>query len=477
MGSELDFTVFQNVIDGKLSSTETTRHGVNPATGQPNPEVPVSTPADVDAAVEAGRRAFKSWSRTAWEERQKAILAYADAIESYQAQFTKLLVQEQGKPATFAAGEIQLALHSVRTTAGLKLEEEVIESTDEQQVIQRYTPLGLAVGIVPWNFPIHLALAKLVPAVLTGNAIIIKPSPFTPYCGLKLVELAQRFFPPGVVQALSGDDNLGPWLTSHPGPAKISFTGSSVTGKKVMESASKTLKRVTLELGGNDPAIICPDVDIDVVAQQIAIKAFINSGQVCIAIKRIFVHESIYDKFRDALVTATAALKVGEGNEEGVFIGPVQNSMQFEKVRGFFADIEKEKWNVAVGGKQDLGRTGYFLQPTIIDKPPLDSRIVTEEPFGPIVPLVSWTDEAEVIQAANNTKWGLGASVWSKDLERARRIGDQLEAGSIWINTHMDGNPLAPFGGHKESGIGYENGIGGLKSYCNAQALFVKKNP
>jgi acyl-CoA reductase-like NAD-dependent aldehyde dehydrogenase len=221
-------------------------------------------------------------------------------------------------------------------------------------------------------------------------------------------------------------------LTAHPGPAKISFTGSSATGKKVMESASKTLKRITLELGGNDPAIVCKDIDVEATAQKVTSLAFLNSGQICLAIKRIYVHEDVYEQFRDAAVKFAQTIKSGEGNEEGVFLGPVQNSMQFEKVKTFFSDIEKEKWNVAVGGKNDASKPGYFIAPTIIDRPAEDSRIVTEEPFGPIVPLLTWKDEDDVVKRANNTKMGLGASVWSKDLDEAARIAKQLDAGSVW---------------------------------------------
>jgi acyl-CoA reductase-like NAD-dependent aldehyde dehydrogenase len=301
-------------------------------------------------------------------------------------------------------------------------------------------------------------------------------SPFTPYCGLKLVELAQQFFPPGVVQSLSGDDNLGPWLTSHAGIDKISFTGSTATGKRVMESASKTLKRVTLELGGNDPAIVLPDVDIATVAPKIATLAFLNSGQICLALKRIYIHESIYDEFRDAMVAYTKTLKVGAGTEADVFMGPLQNKMQYDRVQGFFADIEKEKWNVA-GGKVAPKKEGegYFIQPTIIDNPKDDSRIVTEEPFGPIVPIMSWKTEEEVIARANNTLMGLGASVWATDLGAAEKVAKQLEAGNVWVNAHLEVSPLASFGGHKESGIGGEWGLAGLKSYCNSQTLFFKK--
>ncbi|EXJ71975.1 aldehyde dehydrogenase (NAD+) [Cladophialophora psammophila CBS 110553] len=468
------FNGFYNTINGKLTGTEQTRHGINPATGKPNPEVPVSTPKDVDDAVAAAKEAFKSWSQTPYEKRRECVLAFADALEKYATDFGRLLTQEQGKPVQFGVGEAHTGVQWMRALAKLELKEEVVEENDEKQVIVRYTPLGVCVGIVPWNFPVHLACGKIAPSVLTGNPIIIKPSPFTPYCDLKLGELAQQFFPPGVIQVLSGDDNLGPWLTAHPGPDKISFTGSTVTGKKVMESAAKTLKRVTLELGGKDPAIICKNVDINAVAAKIATLAFLNSGQICLAIKRIYVHESIHDKFRDAMVEFTKTLKVGDGTEEGVFLGPIQNKMQYEKVKTFFNDIEKEKWTVAVGGKNE-DKPGYFITPTIIDKPADDSRIATEEPFGPIVPLMTWTDEADVVARANNTKMGLGASVWSDDLDEAARIARQLDAGSVWVNTHLEVDPNAPFGGHKESGIGFEWGIGGLKSFCNVQSLFLKK--
>jgi acyl-CoA reductase-like NAD-dependent aldehyde dehydrogenase len=201
----------------------------------------------------------------------------------------------------------------------------------------------------------------------------------------------------------------------------------------------------------------------------------LNSGQICLAIKRIYVHEDIHDEFRDAMVAFTKNLKVGAGTEEGVFLGPIQNSMQFEKVKTFFSDIEKEKLTVAVGGTNDDSKPGYFITPTIIDKPSDTSRIATEEPFGPIVPLMTWTDETDVIDRANNTLMGLGASVWSSDLQQAARIAKQLEAGSVWVNTHLELDPSAPFGGHKESGIGFEWGTGGLKAFCNAQTLYLKK--
>lgn len=273
----------------------------------------------------------------------------------------------------------------LRTFAEFPEPSEVIQDDESQKVITRYTPLGVAVGIVPWNFPVQLAVGKAAAALITGNAFILKPSPFTPYCGLKLAELGLRFFPAGTFQALSGDDNLGPLLTAHPGIDKVSFTGSTATGKKVMASCAKTLKRVTLELGGNDPAIVLPDADPAVVAPAIATMALINSGQVCIAIKRIFVHESIYSDVLAAIVAYIKHLRVGDGNEEGVFMGPINNEVQFERLRGILEDIEKTGLNVVAGEtklhKAENGK-GFFIQPTVVDNPPEDSRIVVEEPFG-----------------------------------------------------------------------------------------------
>ncbi|KAK6387339.1 hypothetical protein LTS17_000606 [Exophiala oligosperma] len=471
----LDWSHFKNVINGNLETTSKTRHSINPATGEPGPEVPIATKDDVDRTLNAAKEAFEKWSEVSYSARQNAVLAFADALEIEKENFSQLLTQEQGKPLVFARFELDLAIQWMRDIAKLELPEERVFEGDKEILI-RYTPLGVTVGIVPWNYPILLATGKIAPAVVTGNTIVIKPSPFTPAGDLKLVELAQRFFPPGVVQALSGDDSLGPILTEHPIPAKISFTGSTFTGKKVMESASKTLKRVTLELGGNDPAIVTDNVDIAVVAPKIAGLAFLNSGQICLALKRIFVQESIANEFLQAMVEATKNLKVGPGTEPDVYLGPIQNQMQYEKVKTLFEDIQTKDWKVAVGGKNPEGK-GYFITPTIIDRPPLDSRIVKEEPFGPIVPLLTFKDDKEAIKLANDTHMGLGASVWCNDLGRANEIALKLDAGNVWVNTHFELDPRFPFGGHKQSGIGVEWGVGGLKSFCNSQTLFLKRNP
>lgn len=475
MAGQLDFSTFHNVINNELTQTSQTRHGINPANSQPNPLVPVSTQDDLDTAVKAAQAAFKAWSKTSFEQRRKALSAWADAIEANIGGFSKTLTMEQGKPLSQSSAEVGMAGTWIRELSSIEIPDNVIEETDDRKIVQRHTPLGVVGAIVPWNFPILLAVSKIASAVYTGNTVIVKPSPFTPYCDLKLAELAIQFFPPGVVQSLSGDDTLGPMITEHPDIDKISFTGSIITGKRVMASCAKTLKRVTLELGGNDPAIICEDVDIDAIIPKIGILSYLCSAQICMMIKRLYVHENIYDEFLDKLVTFVKSLKVGDGTEADTFFGPVQNKMQFDKAKDLFSTLSTENLKAALGGSIESS-SGYYIHPTIVDNPPEGSRVVQEEAFAPILPVLKWSDEDDVIERANALKTGLGSSVWSKDFDRATRIADQLQSGSVWVNSHFDVSPTAPMGGHKESGVGVEWGLTGLLGYCNSQTQWLKKS-
>ncbi|KAL8646455.1 MAG: hypothetical protein Q9226_006851, partial [Calogaya cf. arnoldii] len=312
---KLEFKTYHNQINNELTDTVKTRHSINPATIEPNAEVPVSTQEDVDKAVTAARAAFKTWSKTTLEERGEKLVAYADAIDSYKDNFASLLTAEQGKPLAQSYQEIGMATTWLRAFSTMRIPDEIIEDTDERLIIHTNVPLGVVAGIVPWNYPILLAVGKIAPALITANTLILKPSPYAPYCNLKLAELAIQFFPPGVLQALSGEEDLGPMFTTHPDIDKIAFTGSIETGKKVMAAAAPTLKRVTLELGGNDPAIICDDVDIEAIIPKLAILSFLCCSQICMMIKRLYVHESIYDRFLSAFVAHTKTLKVGPGTD------------------------------------------------------------------------------------------------------------------------------------------------------------------
>ncbi|KAF2458258.1 aldehyde dehydrogenase domain-containing protein [Lineolata rhizophorae] len=468
------FDTFYNVVDGKTRTAKTAHRGINPMTLEELWPVPVATQQDVDDAVAAGMRAFPAWRDTPIEKRKELLGKFAELFSAYADDFLSLLCQETGKPRPFAAMETNGVQKLIQAHQDFELPVEKIED-DEKVITTTYTPLGVVGAICPWNFPITLSMGKVVPALLTGNVVIVKPSPFTPYTALKYIELAQQIFPRGVVQALGGDDRLGPMFTAHPDIAKISFTGSIATGKKVMEASAKTLKRVTLELGGNDACIVFPDVDVAKVAPEVAMGAFFNSGQVCVATKRIYIHEKIYKDFVAAMVEFAKKLKVGASDEEGVMLGPVQNAMQYERVKGFFADSKEKNHTFAHGEPDVAGSKGYFIQPTIIDNPPHDSRIIQEEPFGPIVPTQPWSDLDEIIQRANNTKAGLGASVWAKDVAQAEACAKRLEAGNVFVNSYVKPNPKAFFSGHKESGIGGEYGTKGLLSYCNAHVMHSYK--
>lgn len=388
----------------------------------------------------------------------------------------RLLTMEQGKPHADAQGDVLGGAHWLAETAKLELPEHVSEDSEERLAVTRHLPVGVVAAIVPWNFPIVLAMFKVAPALLAGCTIVLKPAPTTPLTTLRVGELFREVLPPGVLNVVSGSDRLGPWLTSHEGIDKVSFTGSTETGRKVMASAAPTLKRVTLELGGNDAAIVMPDVDVAEVAEQLFWAAFRNAGQICIASKRMYVHEDVYEPLKAALVEYARTVKMGDGAEQGTQIGPVQNEAQYRRVLELIEDARANGYPFVLGGDQaDL--PGYFVPITILDNPPEDARIVQEEQFGPVLPLLRFDSVEEVVARANATPYGLGASVWGSDVARAEEIGRQLQAGTVWINETQHLSPLASFGGHKQSGIGSEGGQEGLLEFTVPQTMFVRRRP
>ena len=469
-------TDFAMTINGQSVTTENTQPVYNPATRSVFAQVPDASKAQLDEAVSAARQAQKSWKNTPIEERQAAVERFADLLEENAEGIMALLTREQGKPRAGAEWEVFGSATWLRAVATQRLPDELVEETDERRVVTRFTPVGVVGAIVPWNFPILLAIWKIAPALMAGCTVVLKPSPYTPLCDLKMVELAQQAFPPGVLSAVSGGDDLGKWMTAHPDINKVAFTGSTETGRHVMRSAADTIKRVTLELGGNDPAIVLPDVDAKAIAPELFWAAFQNNAQFCNVTKRLYVHEDVYDDVRDALVEfINANIKVGDGTAADTDLGPIQNSMQYGKVKDYFADCHANGYSFALGGEIDDSAAGWFVSVSLVDNPPDDSRIVREEPFGPILPLLKWSDEDDVIARANDTIYGLGASVWGKDLEAVERIGSQLEAGTVWLNEVHQYSPFQAFGGHKQSGLGCENSLHGLMEYTNWQTTTLNK--
>ena len=466
---------FSMTLNGRGVTTGRSFPALNPATREIIAEVPDGNRRHLNRAVAAARAAFAGWSRAPLSERQQRVRDLAQVLEQHAESFMALLTREQGKPRADAEWEILGSVAWLKAMATMDVPEEVIEDTADRRVSTRHTPLGVVGAIVPWNFPVLLAVWKIAPALIMGNTIVVKPSPFTPLCTLKLGELSRDLLPRGVLNVVSGGDVLGRAMTTHPDINKIAFTGHTETGRHVMRSAAATLKRITLELGGNDPAIVLPDVDVREVAPQLFWAAFQNNAQFCNATKRLYIHEAIYDRLRDALVAYAKTVKVGNGADSDTGLGPIQNEAQYRKVIEYIDDCRANGYRFALGGKVETGAPGWFIPITLIDNPPEDSRVVREEPFGPILPLLKWSDEQDVISRANDTEYGLGASVWGRDLAAVQRIGSQLEAGTVWLNEIHQYSPFQAFGGHKQSGIGCENSVHGLLEYANRQTITLNR--
>lgn len=464
---------YKMTINGRDAVSPGTIEVVNPATGESFARAPDCTRAQLDEAVAAARAAFKSWKATPIAERQAAVKKAGDILLAHAEELGRLFTKEQGRPVDAARQEIQGAgawLHAVST---MTPPVHVSEDSPTQYIETRYVPLGVVCAIAPWNFPVTLAMWKVAPALVAGNTMVLKPSPFTPLCTLKIGELFRDVFPPGVLNIVTGGDDLGPMMTAHPGFDKISFTGSTATGKRVMESASRDLKRVTLELGGNDAAIVMPDVNLDEVAQKIFFGAFFNTAQICVATKRLYVHEAVYDGLRDRLAGIAKAVKMGDGAEQGTVLGPIQNKRQYERVLDLLEDAKKNELTLIQGAAPE--GSGYFIPVTIVDNPPEDSRVVQEEAFGPILPMLKFKDVDDVIDRANASDYGLAGAVWSKDIDKAVEIAHRMETGTVWINQNLNLRPDTPFAGRKQSGSGVENGMEGLLEYMAPQAVYIAR--
>jgi acyl-CoA reductase-like NAD-dependent aldehyde dehydrogenase len=379
---------------------------------------------------------------------------------------------EQGKPLNGLGSRFELGGTQAWAgyTAELDIPVKVLQDNNEGRVELHRKPVGVVGSITPWNFPLMIAIWHIIPAIRTGNTVVNKPSPYTPLSTLRMIELMQQVLPPGVVSCVAGDDSLGAAMSEHEHVQKIAFTGSGATGRKVMSAAATTLKRLTLELGGNDAGIVLPDVDPRQIAEGLFWGAFINNGQTCAALKRLYVHEDVYDEVCDSLTGFARKVPVGDGLDEKNVLGPVQNSMQHGKVSRLVRAAKDAGGRVLLGGEEP--DDGLFFPLTLIADLDNGNPLVDEEQFGPALPIIRYSNLDDAIAKANDNPNGLGGSIWSKDVRKARDLALQLECGTAWVNKHGAVQPNAPFGGVKASGFGVEFGEEGLLENTNVQTVF-----
>jgi acyl-CoA reductase-like NAD-dependent aldehyde dehydrogenase len=441
----------------------------NPATGDQLALAPECTREQLDIAMRAGQQAQPGWQADA-PGRRRGLSALADAIEADLGQLALVITSEQGKPLRESRAEVEDAVSDLRYFAGLEITAEQI-GDGRVSVLRR--PVGTVAAITPWNFPLGTVIAKVAPGLAAGCTMIVKPSPFTPLSALRLGELARDILPAGVLNVVGGSDEVGAWMTAHPVPRMVSFTGSIATGKRIAAGAAPDLKRVTLELGGNDPAIVLDDVNVGDVADGVYDNAFANCGQVCVAVKRVYVPERLHAEFVEALAARARSARLGDGQHEDTDLGPLCNQMQFDRVSDLVSDARRQGAQVAAGGRP-AGGPGYFFEPTVLSGVGDDCRIVAEEQFGPAIPVLPYRDLPDAVRRANDTHFGLGASVWTSDPERGAALAPSIESGTVWVNTHQAAVPGQPFGGLKWSGVGVEGGPWGLEAFTDLQVVHVR---
>jgi acyl-CoA reductase-like NAD-dependent aldehyde dehydrogenase len=464
---------FGMLIDGEIVDGAASIDVIDPATEQVLAASPVASPEQIDEAVAAAAAAFPKWRDTPVDDRARSLHRLADAIERRAAELAQIITLEVGKPIAAARGDVDAAIAFTRYFADFRLTPQVMRDDVEARVEIRRKPLGVVAAILPWNFPFFQAMYKLAPALIVGNTIVMKPAPTTPLNAMLLGEMAAEIFPPGVVNVVGDDGSVGPLLTGHDLVRKVSFTGSTAVGKAVMAASSGSLKRVTLELGGNDSAIVMDDADIPTVARGIFDWAFHNCGQVCINIKRIYAPASIYDALCDEMAQIARTTKIGPGLDPETEMGPIQNAKQYETVKELLR-LAHEDGEVIAGGDVIDG-PGYFVEPTVVRDIADDSRLVSQETFGPIRSILKYEDIDDAIERANATPYGLGNSVWGTDLDRAAAVAERLDSGTAWVNTHFALTPDVPFGGSKESGMGVEFGEDGVNEFTDVQVINIAR--
>ncbi|CAN5298627.1 aldehyde dehydrogenase family protein [soil metagenome] len=428
---------------------------IDPATEQVVARSPVTDAAGAEQAILAAHAAFPDWSRTAWSARRALLEAFARKLESRQDPLSFLLTYETGKPLRNALSEVLAGVAYVRTIAAQVLPDRDYAKVGGGVARLEQRPLGVAAAIAPWNGPVVLALAKVANALLAGDTLVLKPSPFTPLTALYMGRLARELFPPGVFNVVIGDGEVGSVLTAHPLVAKVSFTGSTVTGRLIAAAAAPTLKRLTLELGGNDAAILMPDADLDHAVPFIFAIAFAGAGQFCAGIKRLYVHADLHDEVRDRLVALAEGTRVGSGWNADTTMGPVQNAAQYARIRDLIEDARQSGGRILTGGPID-NQPGFFLRPAIVEGLGHGARLVDEEQFGPALPIIPFSRSEDAVAMANRDEYGLGGSVWTRDLDAGVALARQLEVGTAWVNQHGAFSAALPMPFARQSGLGMD---------------------
>ena len=444
---------------------------LDPATGEPFAEAPDQQPAELDAIVDRAYAAWRGW-RADPDARAAALLAAADAVERAAPDLAPLLTREQGKPLPESHAEVARTAARLRYFATLRPQTQPIADGRPMHSEVRWRPLGPVAAIVPWNFPLQLASAKFAPALAAGNTVVLKPSPFTPLATRMLGSILAAALPEDVLTVVTGREPLGERLASHPGIRHVTFTGSVPTGRAVARGAASSLARVTLELGGNDAAILLDDVDVEQIADRLFWAAFRNCGQICMAVKRVYAPARRYSEVVEALAQCAKKTVVGPGLDAGSQLGPINNAPQLARVEHYAAQALADGARAAAGG-YPLDRPGYFFAPTILADVPPQNPLVTEEQFGPVLPVLPYRRIDEAVEAANGTGFGLGGSVWGSDPGQAETVAGQLECGTAWINHHGELSLAQPFAGAKESGVGVAGGPWGF--YGNLRPFVVHR--
>ncbi len=459
----------QMTIGGRPAQVPGCRTVVDPSTEADLVECPEAGIADLDRAVTAARAAYPGWASTDWQDRRATIERLADLVQSHATALSWIVACETGRPLRRAWSEVSMTGDYLRIIAGYRLPDRNYDRPGVRATLT-HRPLGVVGAIAPWNAPVILAAAKIANALLAGNTMVLRPSPFTPLSALYLGTLGREAFPPGVLNVITGDAAVSAAMVAHSGIAKISFTGSTATGKRIAAAAAPTLKRLTLELGGNDAAIVLPDADLDAVADTVFALSLGNGGNFCAAVKRLYVHDSVHDTLCAALAARCDGAVLGDGFDPATTMGPIQNRPQFDRIWALFDDAVAVGARVITGGRRHPG-CGLFIPPTLVDGLGHGVRLVDEEQFGPVLPILRFHDVDDALRLANDSEYGLGGSIWTADLEAGTAFAHRLEVGTAWVNQHGGFSAALPMAFAKQSGIGIDYAEVGLGEH--AQRMLV----